>query len=189
MGYAVFRSGGKQYIAREGSKVDVDRMSVEAGSEISFDEVLLTSDNGDVHVGTPIVEGAKVKAKVVGEIKGPKILVFKFKPKNRYKRTQGHRQPYTRVEIESIEFPSGKRAKKPAKKAEPEPEPEAEPEETAAAAPSGLEDVDLNSMLKADLEELAEELGVMPEEGSGAGGNVLVKDLKEAIRGVLGDND
>lgn len=187
MGYAVFRSGGKQYIAREGSKVDVDRMSVEEGSQITFDEVLLTSDNGDVRVGTPIVKSANVKAKVVGEIKGPKILVFKFKPKKRYKRTQGHRQPYTRVEIESIEFPSGKKAKKPEKTAEPEPE--AEPAAETPAAPSGLEDVDLDSMLKADLKELAEELGVMPEEGSGAGGNVLVKDLKEAIRSELGKDD
>lgn len=180
MGYAVFQSGGKQYIAREGAEVDVDRMSVEADTKITFDEVLLTSDNGDVNVGTPFVKGAKVKARVVGEIKGPKILVFKFKPKIRYKRSQGHRQPYTRVEIESIEYPGGKKAKK---KEEPKPKAEEQEEPKAEAKPA--QEYDLESMLKADLEELAEELGVMPDEGSGAGGNVLVKDLKQAIRKAL----
>lgn len=179
MSYAVFESGGKQYIAREGANVDVDRMSVEAGEKITFDEVLLTSDNGNVNVGTPYVKGAKVKVRVVGEVKGPKILVFKFKPKIRYKRMKGHRQPYTRVEIESIEFPAGKKAKA---------KPKAEEPEKPKGKPRDLEDVDLDSMLKADLAALAEELGVMPEEGSGAGGNVLVKDLKEAIRSALEDD-
>ncbi len=179
MSYAVFESGGKQYVAREGASVDVDRMSVEAGEDITFEEVLLTSDNGNVEVGAPYVKDAKVKARVVGEVKGPKILVFKFKPKIRYKRTKGHRQPYTRVAIESIEFPAGKKARAKPKAEEPE-EPEAKPKD--------LKDVDLDSMLKADLAALAEELGVMPEEGSGAGGNVLVKDLREAIRSAL-END
>lgn len=175
MSYAVIESGGKQYIAREGETIDVDKLSVDIGSDLVFDRVLLTSQDGDVRVGTPTVSGSKVEAEVVDQVKGPKILVFKFKPKVRYRRRKGHRQQYTRVRIESIKFPGGKK-RAPAKK-----EKEAEPKGRKVKA----EDVDLDSMLKADLEELAEEMGVMPEEGSGAGGNVLVKDLREAIEAAL----
>lgn len=177
MNYAVIESGGKQYVAREGETVDVDRMSVEVGKKITIDQVLLTSQDGDIHVGSPLVKNAKVAAEVVDQIKGPKILVFKFKPKVRYRRRRGHRQQYTRLRIDSIAFPGGKKRAAKAEKAAPA----AEESKKAVKA----EEVDLNSMLKADLEALAEELGVMPEEGSGAGGNVLVKDLRAAIRKAL----
>ncbi len=177
MSYAIFESGGKQYIAREGETVDIDRLAVEVGSDLTFDQVLMTSQEGDVRVGTPTVSGSKVVAEVVDQVKGPKVMVFKFKPKVRYRRRQGHRQLYTRVRIESIKFPGGKK-KAAAKKAK-------EKEPKAKKAKPKADEIDLNSMLKTDLEKLAEELGVTPEEGSGAGGNVLVKDLREAIRAAL----
>lgn len=200
MAYAVVESGGKQYVAREGETLDVDRIKVDVGSEIVFDQILLTAEDGDVHVGAPLVDGASVKAKVVGQVKGPKILVFHYKPKVRYRKRQGHRQQYTRVTIESIDLPAGKGSSKGAKKSAPaeealekkpaakSPAPAKETkQEPAAKAKMSAKDVDLDSMLKADLESLAEELGVMPEEGSGAGGNVLVKDLREAIEKALKD--
>ncbi|MFP3855097.1 MAG: 50S ribosomal protein L21 [Anaerolineales bacterium] len=189
MAYAVFESGGKQYFAREGQSVDVDKIKIDVGSELIFDQVLLTSQDGSVQVGQPVVKNAQVKATVVGQVRGPKILVFKYKPKIRYRRRQGHRQHYTRVLIDEIIYPGGEKAAP--KKAESKPEAPVEPKEKAekpakaAEKQISLEDIDLNSMLKAELEELAEELGVMPEEGSGAGGNVLVKDLQEAIRKEL----
>lgn len=182
MAYAVVESGGKQYVAREGAIIDVDRIKVDVGSEIVFDQILLTADDGDVRVGAPLVDGARVKAKVIGQVKGPKILVFHYKPKIRYRKRQGHRQQYTRVTIESIDLPGGKAATKSTKKPAAAEEPKKAPKAKASA-----QEYDLDSMLKADLEKLAEELGVMPEEGSGAGGNVLVKDLRKAIEKALKD--
>jgi large subunit ribosomal protein L21 len=183
MSYAVFESGGKQYVAREGESVDVDKMKVDVGSEVLFDQVLLTSQEGSVHVGQPLVSKAQIKATVIGQVRGPKILVMRYKPRIRYRKRQGHRQHYTRVRIEEISFPGAKKAaSKP--KAEKSEEPAKQEKEAPSKKPS-LEDIDLNSMLKAELEAMAEELGVMPEEGSGAGGNVLVKDLRDAIRKAL----
>jgi large subunit ribosomal protein L21 len=182
MAYAVFESGGKQYVARHGQTIDIDRIKVEVGEQLTFDQVLLTADDGQVVVGEPFISGAAVTAKVVGQVKGPKILVFKYKPKVRYRKRQGHRQHYTRVQIDAIELAGGKPAKRDDKPVEAMSEkPAAKPTEKPAARPTA-EAVDLDSMLKADLEALAEELGVMPETGSGAGGNVLVQDLRDAIR-------
>lgn len=176
MKYAVVESGGKQYIAREGESVDVDRLKVEVGEQIKFDQVLLTSDDGAVHVGEPIVGGASVTAHVEAQVKGPKIVVFKYKPRIRYRRKQGHRQYYTRVRIDEIRLSGGK----PAEQVQ-------EPEASEPESGSGPAEYDLGSMRKAELEELATELGVMPESGSGAGGNVLVKDLRMAIEKHLKD--
>lgn len=183
--YAVIESGGKQYIAREGDTIDVDRLKTEAGKDVRFKEVLLTATNGEVNVGTPMVDGAEVVAEVLGHVKGPKILVFKYKPKIRYRRRQGHRQLYTRLRIKSIKAPVGKKAAaKPKEKAKAAQD---KPKAVKAKKPAApmLEDYDLDSMLKADLEALADELGVTPRKGSGAGGNVLVKDLRQAIEKAL----
>ncbi|MGA9531384.1 MAG: 50S ribosomal protein L21 [Anaerolineales bacterium] len=184
MAYAVVESGGKQYVAREGEIIDVDRIKVDVGSEIVFDQILLTAEDGDVRVGAPLVDGASVTGKVIGQVKGPKILVFHYKPKVRYRKRQGHRQQYTRVTIDSIKFPGGKASGKSAKQAAPASEAKPKPTDEAKVS---AKDIDLGSMLKADLEKMAEELGVMPEKGSGAGGNVLVKDLREAIEKALKD--
>jgi large subunit ribosomal protein L21 len=102
MKYAIVESGGKQYKAIPGATIEVDRLPDEVGDTIELDAVLV-SDDGDVKVGTPYVDGIKVKASVVGEVKGPKIIVFKYKPKIRYRRKQGHRQRYTHLKIESIQ--------------------------------------------------------------------------------------
>lgn len=102
MKYAIVESGGKQYKAVPGRTIEVDRLGGQAGDTVELDVVLLSED-GEVKVGTPFVDGIKVKASVVGEVKGPKIIVFKYKPKIRYRRKQGHRQRYTQIKIESIE--------------------------------------------------------------------------------------
>jgi len=103
MKYAILESGGKQYRAVEGEFIDVDRLSLEVGTDIEIEDVLLVSDDDNVTVGTPTVGGAKVKAQVLEHIKGPKIIVFKYKAKERYRRKQGHRQKYTRLQINKIE--------------------------------------------------------------------------------------
>jgi len=104
MKYAILECGGKQYKAVEGTTIDVDRMTVEAGQEISLDSVLLVVDGDSVQVGTPSVKGALVKATVEDEIKGPKLIVFKYRPKKRYRVKTGHREKYTRLMINSIEM-------------------------------------------------------------------------------------
>jgi large subunit ribosomal protein L21 len=102
MKYAVIHAGGKQYIAREGESLEVDRLPLQIGDPIQWDEVLLLVDDSKVAVGDPFVKGAKVKGKVVSQIKGPKVLVFKYIPKERYRKRRGHRQRYTRVMIDNI---------------------------------------------------------------------------------------
>ncbi len=110
MKYAVVESGGKQYVAREGETVDVDRLPVQAGSSIEFDRVLLLVDGNQVQVGAPIVEGLQVRGTVGEHIQGPKIVVFRYIPKERYRRKTGHRQQYSRVTITSIGAPGSRGA-------------------------------------------------------------------------------
>ncbi len=102
MKYAIVESGGKQYRAVEGEMIEVDRLHLDVGSELAMEDILLVSNNGEVEIGTPKVEGAKIKATVVDQFKGRKIIVFKYKSRNRYRRKQGHRQQYTRLKIEEI---------------------------------------------------------------------------------------
>ena len=102
MKYAIVEDGGKQYKAIEGDLIDVDRFPAESGEQIDLERVLLVAEDGEVTVGTPLIEGAKVQATVVSQIKGPKIVVFKYKPQVRYRVKQGHRQRYTRLMIDSI---------------------------------------------------------------------------------------
>lgn len=102
MKYAIIESGGKQYKAIPGKTIRVDRLSHEVDDKIDLDQVLLVADEDDLQVGTPFLEGAKVKATVEDQIKGKKILVFKFKPKVRYRKRQGHRQRYTLLRIDDI---------------------------------------------------------------------------------------
>jgi len=100
--YAIIETGGKQYKVQEGDVIFVDRLDSEENSTVSFDKVLAVSDEGNMSFGTPYVEGASVSGKVIGHGKGKKIIVFKYKPKKGYRRKQGHRQPYTKVQIEKI---------------------------------------------------------------------------------------
>ncbi|MBL7053071.1 MAG: 50S ribosomal protein L21 [Candidatus Portnoybacteria bacterium] len=102
--FAVIRTGGKQYLVSPGDKIKVEKLDVEEKKEIVFDEVLLVAnDKKTVKIGDPLVKGAKVKAKVIKQDKAKKIIVFKYKPKKRYQKKKGHRQPYTEVEILKIE--------------------------------------------------------------------------------------
>jgi large subunit ribosomal protein L21 len=102
MKYAIFQSGSRQHRAVEGETVDVERLPVEVGATVELGPVLLVADGDDVQVGTPSVDGVKLTATVVEQIRGPKIRIFKYKPKERYRRRAGHRQDYTRLKIESI---------------------------------------------------------------------------------------
>jgi large subunit ribosomal protein L21 len=100
--YAVIETGGKQYRVQEGDVIDVEKLGAEAGEEVVFDKVLVLSDDEGLKVGKPYVDGAKITAKVVENGKGQKVIIFKYKSKKDYRKKQGHRQPYTRVEIESL---------------------------------------------------------------------------------------
>ena len=101
--YAIIRTGGKQYRVSEGDVLNVEKLNVEEGQEVVFDEVLTVVNDGDVKVGAPTVAGAKVTAKVAKQGKADKIFVFKYRAKSNYRKRQGHCQPFTQVEITSIE--------------------------------------------------------------------------------------
>ena len=99
--YAIIATGGKQYKVAEGDIIRVEKLGVEAGESVTFDQVLVVSGD-DVKVGNPTVEGASVSATVVGEVKGKKVIVYKYKRKTGYHKKNGHRQQYTKVKIEKI---------------------------------------------------------------------------------------
>lgn len=104
MKFVIVEQGGKQYRAAEGGTIEVDRLPNEVGETLTLEDVLLSVNDDEVTVGTPLVKGAKVQATVVDHFKGRKILVFKYRPKQRYRVKKGHRQQYTRLQIESIEL-------------------------------------------------------------------------------------
>jgi len=99
---AVIKTGGKQYLVQPGDKIKVEKLEKKEGEEFSFSDVLLVEKNKKVEIGNPIVKEAKVQAKVLSHGKRDKIIVFKYKPKKRYSRKIGHRQPYTEIEITGI---------------------------------------------------------------------------------------
>lgn len=101
--YAIIKTGGKQYRVQEGDSIFVEKLAADVDSEVVFDQVLAVVNDGDVKVGAPVVDGAKVTAKVLEQGKAKKIRIFKYKAKSNYRRRQGHRQPYTKVAIEKIE--------------------------------------------------------------------------------------
>ena len=99
--YAIIATGGKQYRVSEGDVIYIEKIDAQVDSTVSFD-VMLVENEGEVKVGTPVVEGVKVEGKVVAQVRGDKIIVFKYKAKKNIRRKQGHRQPYTKVEITKI---------------------------------------------------------------------------------------
>ncbi len=107
--YAIIEACGKQYKVTEGDVVFFEKLDAEEGKKVTFDKIILVSDDKKVQVGNPYVKGIKVEGKVVSHGKGKKILVFKYKAKKNYRRTQGHRQPYTKVEITNIKLPAAKK--------------------------------------------------------------------------------
>src|SRR4026207_1598514 len=106
--YAIIRSGGKQFKAEQGKTLRLPRMDAEPGAKLTFDEVLLTSDGDKVTPGTPTVKGASVLGEVVGEVKGEKIYVFKFKRRKNYRRKTGHRAKFTEVRITGVKLSQSK---------------------------------------------------------------------------------
>ena len=135
--YAVVSSGGKQYRVEPGSTVLMERLPSEPGASILFDRVLLIGEGDDVTVGTPVVSGATVSGTVLGEELGPKLVIFKFKQKVKYRRRTGHRQHLLRVRIDEINAEGRSRSRAKAK-AEPAEEPQADQAKAgkAAAAPA-----------------------------------------------------
>jgi len=99
--YAVIQTGGKQYRVSPGDVIYIEKLALAEGEEVAFD-VLMVSRDGDVLVGTPLVEGVQATGKVLAHGRGKKIVVYKFKAKKNYRRKQGHRQPFTKVEITAI---------------------------------------------------------------------------------------
>ena len=101
--FAVIRTGGKQYLVSPGDKIKIEKLDKKEGKEITFTDVLLLEKRSKLEIGNPKVKGAKVVGKILKQGKGKKIIVFKYKPKTRYKVKKGHRQPFTEVEITKIE--------------------------------------------------------------------------------------
>lgn len=134
MKYAIIEAGGKQYVAREGETIDVDRLPQDVGDAVQWKNVLLMVQDSKVTVGTPLVKGASVKGKIVEQFKAPKILVFKYKTRERYRRRIGHRQRYTKVQIDKISLT------KPRKKAA----------ETGEKAPTARKKASTTAKSKAD---------------------------------------
>jgi large subunit ribosomal protein L21 len=114
--YAIIETGGKQYKVAEGQTIDVERLDVAVGNPVELDRVLLIADGDNVTSGKPFIEGARVLAMAQKTGKGDKVIVFKYKAKTRYRRKNGHRQPFTTLNIDKI-LPPGVAAEKPVKKA------------------------------------------------------------------------
>ena len=101
--YAVIETGGKQYRVQEGDTIFVEKIGVDEGADVVFDKVVAVGEDTGLKAGSPYVDGAKVSAKVLKNGKNKKIRVFKFKAKKNYRNRKGHRQPYTKVQIDKIE--------------------------------------------------------------------------------------
>ncbi len=129
--YAIIRTGGKQYKVEKGSVLKVEKLEAQPGEKINFEDVLLVSDGGKIFTSAKDMEKVTVTATVKSAGKGPKIIVFKYKPKKGYSKKQGHRQSYTEVQIDDVKM----RKTAPRKKAAEQPaEAPVEPEEAAVAA-------------------------------------------------------
>ena len=136
--YAVIRAGGKQYKVAQGDVITVEKLAGQAGDAVTFDQVLAL-DDGDLRVGTPVLDGASVSAEVLEQTRGDKIIVFKKKRRKNYRRKRGHRQYITVLRVTDIAAEATKkRAATPAADAAPEPAeaPAPEPTEAPAAAPA-----------------------------------------------------
>lgn len=114
--YAVIETGGKQYRVQEGDVITVEKLKVEAGDKIEFDKVMVLSNGKEVQVGAPYLAETKIFGSVVENGKAEKVIIFKYKSKKDYRKKQGHRQPYTMVEITSLTGEAKEPTKKPAAK-------------------------------------------------------------------------
>ena len=100
--YAVIRTGGKQYRVSAGDKLNIEKLDAQTGAELLINEVLMLGEGNEVTVGAPLVSGAAVKATVLAQGKGEKVRIFKMRRRKHYRKTQGHRQPYTSIRIDAI---------------------------------------------------------------------------------------
>lgn len=153
--YAVIETGGKQYRVCEGDVITIEKLSADAGEKVSFDKVLVMGEGADIQVGTPYVD-ATVFGEVVENGKGDKVIIYKYKAKKDYRKKQGHRQPYTMVEITGIGTDKPK-----AKKAEPVQE---TPAETVAPAKAETAEAVSMAMKKDELIAYAKENGIEIDE-------------------------
>lgn len=103
---AIIKTGSKQYLVKEGDKIKIEKIEGKKGEEIEFADVLLVQDDKKVEIGKPIIKDVKVVGEILEQGKGKKIIIYKYKPKKRYKKKAGHRQLYTEVEIKEILFPT-----------------------------------------------------------------------------------
>lgn len=100
--YAVVKTGGKQYRVSAGTKIKIEQLTADVGSEVTLDQVLMIAADGDVKLGSPLLAGATVKAKVLSQGRGDKVRIFKMRRRKHYRKTQGHRQNFTEIEITGI---------------------------------------------------------------------------------------
>lgn len=172
--YAVIRTGGKQYRVTVGDILEVEKLEGEVGDTIAFEDVLLVSDDESATIGQPLVDGAAVNAKITGQYRGKKILVFRYRPKKRIRVRRGHRQYLTRLEIESVAFGGVTYDTAPEKPAGPEKKPKRQKKKkkiptavAAAAAPAAApmveEAFDDTAVEEAVVEESAVEEVVVEE--------------------------
>ena len=101
--YAVVSAGGKQYKVQKGETLRIEKIPGEVGSKVTFDKVLMVADGENIRVGQPVIAKAAVQASIVEQDKAKKVLIFKYKRRKRYRRKQGHRQPYTAIRIDGID--------------------------------------------------------------------------------------
>ncbi len=146
--YAIVQTGGKQYRVNKGDVITVEKLNAEVGAEVVLDEVLVLGEGADVKVGNPFVEGAAVAAKVLENGKGKKVVIYKYKAKKDYRKKQGHRQPYTKLEITDLAASGEKKKAAPAAAA------------PAAPAAEEVKKPALKSMKKAELIEFAKNNGI-----------------------------
>ena len=173
--YAVIETGGKQYRVQEGDVLTIEKLNVGAGEKVEFDKVLVLAKEGDLKVGAPYVEGAKVFGEVVENGKGQKVIIYKYKSKKDYRKKQGHRQPYTLVEITSIAGKSDAPAKVEEAKAE-----TAEVQEDVKAEAKPAKKPALKSMRKAELIEFAKENNIEIDEK--ATNAVMIETIEAALK-------
>ena len=149
--YAIVEIAGQQFKVAKDQKVYVHRLQEEEGAKVSFNNVLLVENDGNVTIGAPAIEGAEVTAKILGHLRGDKVIVFKKKRRKGYRKKNGHRQSLTEIQIEGIAT-TGAKKKAPAKKAAPKKEEVSKTEESAV--------VDYGSMTVAELKAAAKEKGI-----------------------------
>ena len=171
--YAIIETGGKQYRVENGDQIAVEKLGVEDGAKVVFDKVLVVGDGADIKVGAPYVDGVTVEGNAIETGKGKKVIIFKYKAKKDYRKKQGHRQPYTMVEI------TGLGTDKPAKAApKAEAAPAAEATETVTEAKKPAKS--LKSMKKAELIEFAKENGIeLDEKATNA---IMIETIEAALK-------